>query len=89
MQSYMAQSSGETERKRATGKKTYNQQPAQGLSSFIGFGGPTRPTPSDDAALQLGTTKASNHIPGYTGGCSNRFMLGCVDCAQEVAGRLQ
>eukprot|EP00195_Chlamydomonas_chlamydogama_P014466 CAMPEP_0202894296 /NCGR_PEP_ID=MMETSP1392-20130828/3728_1 /ASSEMBLY_ACC=CAM_ASM_000868 /TAXON_ID=225041 /ORGANISM="Chlamydomonas chlamydogama, Strain SAG 11-48b" /LENGTH=205 /DNA_ID=CAMNT_0049578947 /DNA_START=139 /DNA_END=757 /DNA_ORIENTATION=- len=54
---------------RRTGKRcvqpTNTQRNTSGLANFVG-GGPL-PRPKDDPTLQLGTTKNSPHVPGYTG----------------------
>ena len=61
--SYQAQCAGTLGQRKATGKKivhdTANAQ--QASATFIGMGGPVR---DNDGGLKLGTTQASNHIPG-------------------------
>lgn len=56
--------------KRPQGKKILSNQTAPGqssLSSFLGYGNAPRRQELDIEALQMGTTKASGHIPGFTG----------------------
>uniref|UniRef100_A0A7S3QN11 Uncharacterized protein n=1 Tax=Dunaliella tertiolecta TaxID=3047 RepID=A0A7S3QN11_DUNTE len=69
---YMAQTQGLNEGKRPTGKKQVHPPAythSKGVGSIISATAPTAPrrTPNEVAALQLGTTKASQHVPGYTG----------------------
>lgn len=67
-QSYQAMASQDNgSNKRPQGKKVMNTQGATGLSSFLGYGQAPRRQDLDIGALQLGTTKASGHIPGFTG----------------------
>mmetsp|Transcript_5886 Transcript_5886/g.10237 ORF Transcript_5886/g.10237 Transcript_5886/m.10237 type:complete len:189 (-) Transcript_5886:264-830(-) len=67
MSSYTAQTAGHTEVKKRTGKKCFNA-PTQ--TGFFGGSGGTQAQPAPSAVLAsfaLGTTKGSQHIPGYTG----------------------
>jgi len=64
-------SNEEGSHRRAQGKRIVHTQTAStgqnGLSTFLGYGMAPKRENEDIAALQLGTTKASSHIPGFTG----------------------
>ncbi|KAJ9518801.1 hypothetical protein QJQ45_026070 [Haematococcus lacustris] len=73
---YMAQSQSTTAPRKAQGKRMVNTQQshtrATSLGSFAGFATPARDPVKDIQALQQGTTKASQHLPGYTGHISKQ-----------------
>ncbi|KAJ9517832.1 hypothetical protein QJQ45_004142 [Haematococcus lacustris] len=73
---YMAQSQSTTAPRKAQGKRMVNTQQshtrATSLGSFAGFATPVRDPVKDIQELQQGTTKASQHLPGYTGHISKQ-----------------
>ncbi|KAL6762219.1 hypothetical protein V8C86DRAFT_2522653 [Haematococcus lacustris] len=73
---YMAQSQSTTAPRKAQGKRMVNTQQshtrATSLGSFAGFATPVRDPVKDIQGLQQGTTKASQHLPGYTGHISKQ-----------------